>query len=171
MASFSPLRGIRVVDFSTNLPGPYCTRLLHNLGAEVIKVEPPGGDPGRELAGNLFAAVNRGKRSIALDLKDDADRDTAHTIVRGADVLVESFRPGVMTRLGMGPDLLLYCARSTQGWCTARSPDTAHMARITCGQATTSLTWRPLESCRSWASGLTRSHSVQEYRLRTSQRP
>lgn len=122
MASFSPLRGIRVVDFSTNLPGPYCTRLLHNLGAEVIKVEPPGGDPGRALAGNLFAAANRGKRSIALDLKDDADRDTAHTIVRGADVLVESFRPGVMTRLGMGPDLLreinprlVYCSISGYG--------------------------------------------------------
>src|ERR1700753_1168902 len=92
------LAGTKVLDMSIWRPGPYATSLLCALGADVLKVEPPGGDPMRYYKG-LFDAVNIGKRSIVLDLKNDADRSRALELAAEADVLVEGFRPGVMARL------------------------------------------------------------------------
>src|SRR5580698_10084965 len=96
------LSGLRVLDLSIWRPGPYATSLLVALGADVLKVEPPGGDPMRHYAG-LFASLNAGKRSVELDLKDGDghDRALALALAAEADVLVEGFRPGVMARLGM----------------------------------------------------------------------
>ncbi len=105
----APLEGLKVLDLTRLLPGPYCTLVLADLGAEVVKVEAPdGGDYARwmpPLHGEysaLFHALNRGKRSIALDLKSEAGREVFERLLRaGYDVVVESFRPGVMERLGL----------------------------------------------------------------------
>jgi crotonobetainyl-CoA:carnitine CoA-transferase CaiB-like acyl-CoA transferase len=100
-----PLAGLRVLDLSAWSPGPFFTQLLCDLGAHVIKVErAPGGDIQRSTVPAYFRALNRGKRSVALDLKLPADRLLASGLVDDADVLVEGFRPGVMDRLGLGPD-------------------------------------------------------------------
>lgn len=111
----SVLNGIRVVDLSRLLPGPFCTQLLVDLGAEVIKVEEPnGGDYLRNVPPTLddgtsvmFHALNRGKKSVCLDLKLAADLARFHALVRTADVVVESFRPGVLAKLGVAPATLL----------------------------------------------------------------
>ena len=95
------LSGLRVLDLSIWRPGPYATSLLVPLGADVLKVEPPGGDPMRFYPG-LFAAVNEGKRSVELDLKDADGRARALELAAQADVLVEGFRPGVLARFGLG---------------------------------------------------------------------
>jgi len=124
-----PLAGVRVLDFSTLLPGPLCTLLLAEAGAEVVKVERPGrGDEMRAYEPRFgtdsvnFAMLNRGKRSITLDLKDPRDAQAAVALARDADVLVEQFRPGVMARLGLGYDALsalnprlVYCSISGYG--------------------------------------------------------
>ena len=126
-----PLAGIRVADFSHVMAGPYASHLLRLLGAEVIKIEPPGvGDAMRNYGSDrrydgmapAFIAVNAGKKSIALDLKQAADLETARSIVARADVLLENFRPGVMGRLGLGPvevrslnPRIIYCSVSGYG--------------------------------------------------------
>lgn len=98
----APLAGLRVLDLSELLPGPFMTQSLVELGADVIKVErPPHGDPIRRAAPGLFTAVNRGKRSIRVDLKTEVGLATVLALIDGADVLVESFRPGVLARLGL----------------------------------------------------------------------
>ena len=119
--NLSLLSGLRVLDLSIWRPGPYATSLLVALGADVLKVEPPGGDPMRQYSG-LFESINAGKRSIELDLKDGNGRDEALDLAVQADVLVEGFRPGVLTRLGLGVDTvrgtnpaLVYCAISGYG--------------------------------------------------------
>ena len=94
------LRGIRVVDLTAALAGPFCTQLLADHGAEVIKVEPPGGDMMR-VNPAMFEACNRNKLSIALDLKDPAGRETLLRLSDTADVIVENYRAGVMERLGL----------------------------------------------------------------------
>src|SRR5256712_7547132 len=108
-----PLTGIRVLDLTRLLPGAYCTLLLADMGAAVIKVEEPG--PGDYSVGRapvaggqsaLFNAINRNKRGVTRDLKSDAGRDVLLRLVAGADVLVEGNRPGVMDRLGLGWDVL-----------------------------------------------------------------
>ncbi|MEV8635626.1 CaiB/BaiF CoA-transferase family protein [Streptosporangium sp. NPDC051023] len=97
-----PLDGIRVVTFAQLYQGPYATMLLADLGADVIVVERPGtGDPARG-QGVMFDALNRGKRSMTLDLKQPADQETALRLVRTADVLFEAYRPGTMERFGLG---------------------------------------------------------------------
>ena len=103
------LEGLRVVDLSWFLPGPYLTMALADHGAEVIKVEPPGeGDPGRRIGladdrtSVFFRNMNRGKKSLVLDLKQEADKETLLRLCETADVVVESFRPGVAARLGVG---------------------------------------------------------------------
>ncbi|MCI0750037.1 MAG: CoA transferase [Nevskiales bacterium] len=97
------LSGVRVIDLSRLLPGPFCTLYLAQLGAEIIKVEDPeGGDYARTLLPDLFAVVNRGKQSVALDLRKPEGVATLKRLVKTADVLLESFRPGVMDRLGCG---------------------------------------------------------------------
>jgi len=99
-----PLDGLRVLDFSELLPGPFLTTCLAELGARVQKVErPPVGDPTRRMSPGVFGAVNRGKESLLIDLKQEAGREQARALAAEADVLVESFRPGVMARLGLGP--------------------------------------------------------------------
>ncbi len=95
----APLVGIRVIDLSELLPGPYATLLLADLGAEVIKVERPGGDNARVIVPDMMALINRGKRGICLDLKTEAGRAVLRRLVKTADVLVEGFRPGVTQRL------------------------------------------------------------------------
>ena len=108
----SPLEGVRVVDLTQVMAGPFCTMLLGDLGADVIKVEPPGGDLSRSMGGRRlhmkgkdhapFLALNRNKRSVVLDLKVPSDRDHLLRLLGDADVLVENFRPGVTDRLGIG---------------------------------------------------------------------
>src|SRR5690349_18190651 len=101
MSERPALSGVRVVDLTALLPGPFCTQMLADLGAEVIKIErPDGGDPVRQIAPATFAAVNRGKRSAMLDLRQPKDGARLHALVRTADVVVEGFRPGVAARLG-----------------------------------------------------------------------
>jgi crotonobetainyl-CoA:carnitine CoA-transferase CaiB-like acyl-CoA transferase len=104
-----PLSGVTVIDFTRILAGPYCTMLLGDLGAEVLKIEPPQGDDSRHwgppFAGGesaYFLAVNRNKKSLSLDLKTDDGRRIALALVEKADVLIENFRPGAMERLGLG---------------------------------------------------------------------
>lgn len=103
-----PLRGVSVLDLSRLLPGPYCTLILSDLGARVDKIEPLEGDALRWLSplrggmGRRFAALNRDKRSLCLDLKHPAGRDALLRLVPRYDVIVEGFRPGVMERLGLG---------------------------------------------------------------------
>ncbi len=105
-----PLTDVRVLDLGSYISGPCAAVLLAEMGADVVKVEPPAGDPFRKWeSGGLnatFVAFNRGKRSVVLDLKTDDDRARLLELVRTADVLVENFRPGVMERLGIGWDVL-----------------------------------------------------------------
>ena len=115
------LEGVRVLDLSVWRPGPYCTQLLAELGADVVKVEPPGGDPMRVFP-DLFADLNAGKRSAAVDLKDGDGRAAVLRLAAGSDVVVEGFRPGVAARLGVGPDDVravnagaVYCSVSGYG--------------------------------------------------------
>jgi len=123
-----PLAGIRVLDFSTLLPGPLATLLLAEAGAEVIKIERPGrGDEMRSYSPKFgadsvnFAMLNRGKRSLAIDLKAPGAVERLRPLIESADVVIEQFRPGVMDRLGLGYDALrainpgiVYCA--VTGW-------------------------------------------------------
>ena len=117
MDGVMPLDDVRVVDLTRYSVGPFCTRLLADYGADVVKVEPPGGDPARTLPpflgdepgperSGLFLFLNTGKRSVVLDLKSEPDRERLLGLVREADVLVESFRPGTMERLGLGYERL-----------------------------------------------------------------
>jgi len=101
------LHGLRVLDLTQVMAGPFSTMLLADLGADVIKVEPPGGDSTRQMPGAVgtdtpaFNAVNRGKRSVVIDLKSSAGRDVLRRLARKTDILVENYRPGVMTSLGL----------------------------------------------------------------------
>ena len=105
------LAGVRVVDLAQNIAGPHCTQVLADLGADVIKIEPPGGDPTRQWGppfwegeSPLFLAFNRNKRSIELDLKSDVGIDVLGRLVDEADVFVQAFRTGVIEGLGFGYD-------------------------------------------------------------------
>jgi CoA:oxalate CoA-transferase len=138
--SKGPLSGITVVDLSRILAGPYCTLLLAEMGARVIKVESPkGGDDARAYGpyvngrSTYFASVNRGKQSIALDLKGDADRAIFEKLLAKADVVVENFRPGTMEKLGYGWDTLhkkypqlIYASASGFGHTGPNSRDPAY---------------------------------------------
>jgi crotonobetainyl-CoA:carnitine CoA-transferase CaiB-like acyl-CoA transferase len=118
---------VTVLDFTHLLPGPYATQLLADMGAEVLKVEPPDGDGARHLqigetSGSLFSMVNRGKRSVALDLKADGADEVVGPLLEGADVVVEQFKPGVARRLGIDPERaadhrpdVVYCSISGYG--------------------------------------------------------
>jgi len=126
----APLEGVRVLDFSRVLAGPFATMHLADLGADVVKVERPEfgddtrsfGPPFSDGVSTYFLSINRGKRSICLDLKDPVDRETAMALADKADVVIENFRPGVMERLGLGPAVLrgrnprlVYCSISGFG--------------------------------------------------------
>lgn len=124
-----PLAGLRVLDLSRLLPGPYSSRILADFGAEVIKIEPPGGGdwlryvpPLEDGVSLLFRALNRGKKSLTLNLKSDEGRSIFMRLIPTADVLLEGFRPGVMERLGLGYEQLaranprlIYCALTGYG--------------------------------------------------------
>lgn len=124
------LSGIRVLDFSRFMAGPLVSSIMADHGADVVKIEPPEGDPTRhgrrtrerQPAGDSFCVLNRGKRSVVLDLKQPADLARAHALIHDADVLVESFSPGVTTRLGIDAATafalnprLVYCSISAFG--------------------------------------------------------
>src|SRR5712692_1499049 len=93
------LSGLKVIDLSWGTAGPITTMLLSDHGAAVVKVEPPGGDPFRRLVG--YQVWNRGKKNVTLDLKSAADRAELLRLLEGADLLVESFRPGKLAKLGL----------------------------------------------------------------------
>ena len=107
MVQAKPLDGVRIVDFSRVMAGPFCTALLADLGAEVIKVESVAGDDYRHIGpfkngeSALFLSFNRGKKSIVIDLKADDGRELAHGLIANSDVVVENFRPGVARKLGI----------------------------------------------------------------------
>ena len=118
-----PLKGIKVLDLSRLLPGPYCTLLLADLGADVIKIEEPDkGDYMRQLIPGVYEAVNRNKRSLTLNLKNKEGREILYRIARSTDVLVESFRPNVTTKIGIDYSTIekinrsiIYCSISGYG--------------------------------------------------------
>lgn len=127
-ASSGPLDSVRVLDFTNMLSGPYCTRLLADLGAEVIKIEPPSGDhnrtrrPVRSGYSSFFGHLNCGKKSVVLDLKSGSGREAAIGLANKADVIVENWRPGVAARLGVGYEsvaktnpAVVYCSISGFG--------------------------------------------------------
>ncbi len=107
-----PLEGVLVVDLTRYLPGPFASRELLELGARVVRLEPPGGDPMRDLAPAWHEALNAGKESVTCDLKTEPER--GRSLCAEADVVIESFRPGVVERLGVGPadlpDTVVYCS-------------------------------------------------------------
>jgi crotonobetainyl-CoA:carnitine CoA-transferase CaiB-like acyl-CoA transferase len=134
-----PLEGILVADFTTLLPGPLATLMLAEAGAEVVKIERPGGETARAIAPFLrghsaaFAMLNRGKKSLIADLKSEQGNAAAADLVARADVLVEQFRPGVMERLGFGYDAvraknprLVYCSISGYGQTGPKSGEAGH---------------------------------------------
>ena len=123
------LRDVRVIDLSQYIPGPYATLMLGDLGADVLKIEPPSGDPMRRYGpigpsgiSAFYTVLNGGKRILSLDLKSEAGHKAILALIRGADVVIESYRPGVMDRLGLGyrtlrdeNRALVYCAISNFG--------------------------------------------------------
>lgn len=145
-ATRRPLANCRILDFSSRVPGPLATQILAEAGAEAIKIErPDGGDNLRARTPRWgdtslsFALLNTGKRSIAIDLKSEADRGRLLPLVREADIVVEQFRPGVMARLGLGYEVLkkinpklIYCSIT----------GTVRMAPAHRLQVTTSPTWQ-----------------------------
>ena len=153
-----PLAGLRVLDFTTTIAGPYCARLLADLGAEVIKIEAPDGDmmrtrpPLRDGSSTSFGQLNAGKHSIALDLKQPEAVTIIQQLATTADVLVENYRPGVMRRLGLDypslhkikPDLI-YCAISGYGQTgpSAELPAYAPAIHAASGYDMAHLTYQP----------------------------
>jgi alpha-methylacyl-CoA racemase len=134
-----PLSGIVVVDFTTLLPGPLATLMLAEAGAEVIKIERPGGEDMRAMppqwqgTSAMFAMLNASKRSVVLDLKEERDIAVLEPLLARADVLVEQFRPGVMDRLGLGFAALharfprlIYCSISGYGQSGPRAQEAGH---------------------------------------------
>ena len=124
----APLDGLLVLDFSTLLPGPMATLMLAEAGAEVIKIERPGGEEMRRYQPRWggesvnFAMLNRGKKSLVLDLKQPSGQARLRPLLERADILVEQFRPGVMDRLGLGAEAvrelnpgLIYCSITGYG--------------------------------------------------------
>jgi crotonobetainyl-CoA:carnitine CoA-transferase CaiB-like acyl-CoA transferase len=140
MSNALPLDGLRVVEFTHMIMGPACGLMLADLGADVIKVEPPGGDKTRYLAGSgagYFPMYNRNKRSICLDLKSETGKEAALRLIDTADVFIENFRPGAMDRLGFGYEILsarnpqlIYCSEKGfldgpwNVWCARRTGGT-----------------------------------------------
>ena len=112
MTTTRSLDGVRVLDVTQVMAGPFCAMLLCDMGADVIKVEPPGGDSTRRMPGAVgtdspsFNAVNRGKRAVVLDLTHAEGRDAARRLALASDVLVENYRPGVMAKFGLGYEQL-----------------------------------------------------------------
>ncbi|MDX1584361.1 MAG: CoA transferase, partial [Thermoanaerobaculia bacterium] len=139
-----PLSGIRVLDFTRHLPGPYATDLLARLGAEVIKIEPPQGDPARWLPpfdgkfGTLYTLLNRGKKSVVVDLTDPEGVAFVHRLARVCDVAVDSWRPGTARRFSTDSETLqkinprlVCCSISGYGRDNPRSGHDANFVALT----------------------------------------
>lgn len=117
------MKNIKVVDLSHALAGPFCTMLLADMGAEIIKIEHPHGDHFRAaISGGYNAAVNRNKYGICLDLKKDAAKEVVRRLIKRGDVVMESFTPGTIDRLGLGYDVakeinpkIIFCSISGYG--------------------------------------------------------
>ena len=143
MSPTGPLAGLTVLDLTRVLSGPYCTMLLADMGARVIKIEQPGrGDETRAwgppfVAGEsaYFLSINRNKESVTLDFKQPGGRAALDRLLDRADVLVENFRPGTLDRLGLGYDAV--ADHAIRVWSTARSPDSARPDRAGIRRATT----------------------------------
>src|ERR1035437_7443997 len=134
-----PLSGLLVLDFTTLLPGPLASLMLAEAGAEVLKIERPGGEDTGPFPLSFdgesapFAMLNRGKKSLTLDLKSEADREKLIPLIQRADILMEQFRPGVMARLGLGYETLralnprlIYCSISGYGQSGPRVDEAGH---------------------------------------------
>jgi crotonobetainyl-CoA:carnitine CoA-transferase CaiB-like acyl-CoA transferase len=133
LAAAGLLAGTRVLDLSRYLPGPYCTRLLADLGADVVKVESPDGDPEAQLMPPVYRFLNRGKTIVIANLKDSGDLALVGRLLTAADVVVEGFRPGVADRLGVGYDAMvahggtaIYCSISGFGQSGPRRDEPGH---------------------------------------------
>ena len=151
-----PLAGLIVAEFCNVAAGPFCGMLLADMGADIIKIEPPTGDmlrawpPHTDGFSENFASLNRGKRSIALDLKNPADRDVAFAIMRKADVVLENNRPGAMERLGLGwPRIhkenpkLVYCSISAYGQTGPRAAEGGFDVTMQAASGVMSITGEP----------------------------
>ena len=179
-ASQLPLAGVRVVECCQIASGPYCGMLLADFGAEVIKIEPPEGDAMRQWppinggCSENFASINRGKRSLALDLKNPADLATARALILDADVLLENSRPGAMQRLGLGWDWfasrrpqLVYCSISAFGQDGPRGPEGGFDLTVQAAAGVMSVTGEPEGApvkagvpLADFASGLYAAYSI-----------
>lgn len=139
IVAMQPLSGLVVLDFTTLLPGPLASLMLAEAGAEVLKIERPGGEDARHFPplidgeSAIFGMLNRGKKGLTLDLKSDADRARLKPLLGRADILLEQFRPGVMARLGLGYDdvrainpRLIYCSISGYGQGGPRAGEAGH---------------------------------------------
>ncbi len=137
--NMQPLQDLLVLDFTTLLPGPLAALMLAEAGAEVIKIERPGGEDMRQFPpivdgeSATFALLNRGKQVMTFDLKAEADREKLKPLIERADILIEQFRPGVMERLGLGYDALkainpklIYCSISGYGQSGPRANEAGH---------------------------------------------
>lgn len=154
-----PLSGLLVLDFTTLLPGPLASLMLAEAGAEVIKVERPGGEDMRRfppcIGGDSapFALLNRGKQGLTLDLKNEADREKLKPLLARADILIEQFRPGVMARLGLGYDdvaklnpKLIYCSISGYGQDGPRAGEAGHDLNYIAGTGLLDLQPGPIDA-------------------------
>jgi crotonobetainyl-CoA:carnitine CoA-transferase CaiB-like acyl-CoA transferase len=146
IVGWQPLRDIRVLDFSLLLPGPFATLALADLGADVVKVEPPDGDFARHMPSALFRMANRNKRSMLLDLKHPEAADIVRRLAQWADVAIEGFRPGVVDRLGIGAAALrahnprlIYCSLSGYGQTGPSSGIPGHDLNYLCAAGAMSL--------------------------------
>ena len=151
-----PLAGVRVVEFCSTASGPFSTMLLSDMGAEVVKIEPPAGDglrqwpPLNEGYSENFASLNRNKRSVVLNLKDPVDAALARQLILESDVVVENNRPGVMDRLGLGwaamsadKPQLLYCSISAYGQTGPRAGEGGFDLTIQAASGVMSVTGEP----------------------------
>ncbi|HEY5762949.1 MAG TPA: CaiB/BaiF CoA-transferase family protein, partial [Rhodocyclaceae bacterium] len=165
-----PLAGVRVVEFGGIGPGPFCGMLLADMGAEVTLIEKPQGTLGAQLfGGGRRTIANRGKRSIAVDLKADGARQMVQRLIRDADVLIEGFRPGVMERLGFGPETcladnprLVYGRMTGWGQTGPLAPRAGHDANyvalsgvLDCGRRHGEAPWAPPTVAGDMGGGLT----------------
>jgi len=150
-----PLSDVKVLDLSLLLPGPYCAQMLADLGADVISVEPLGGDYTRRVPTEVFSAVNRNKRSVALNLKDEVAREACLRIAADVDVVIEGFRPGAAARLGLGYDdvrdvnpSVVYCSISGFGQTGPDADRPGHDLTYLCASGALSFSGHWLEPAR-----------------------
>lgn len=175
-----PYAGVRVLDFSMFLAGPYCSRLMADMGADVIKVEPPGGDflrgapPVRDGSSAYFGHLNCGKRSLCVDLKHSDGIKLIKRVLENCDVLLENFRPGVMARFGLGYELvqeikpdIVYCSVSGYGQSgpSANLPSFAPIIHASSGFEMQAIRYepnieRPLTNRNSMADYLAATHAL-----------